>query len=221
MALAVDVGDPSAWRAARPALEGVTGLVCAAGVLGPTGPLADLEPADVLATLQVNAVGSLLAVQVCEASLRVADGGVVMFSGGGATGPFPRFDAYAMSKAAVVRLAENLSAGGLRVNAVAPGFLHTAMQDEVLAAGPGHVGAAYHERVRRAIDEDGFDDPARAAELVTFLLSDAARGITGRLLSAVWDPWRDEGFRQRLRTEPDLATLRRVDDQFFTTVPRP
>jgi len=51
-----------------------------------------------------------------------------------------------------------------------------------------------------------------------FLLSDASRGITGRLISAPWDPWREPDFRQRLERERDLATVRRIDDQFFTTV---
>jgi hypothetical protein len=62
------------------------------------------------------------------------------------------------------------------------------------------------------------DDPARAAELIAFLLSDAARGIAGKLISAPWDPWDEPGFQARLRDEPDLATLRRIDDQFYTTM---
>jgi 3-oxoacyl-[acyl-carrier protein] reductase len=54
-----------------------------------------------------------------------------------------------------------------------------------------------------------------AAELTAFLLSDRAAGITGKLISAIWDPWREDGFQDRLRRERDLATLRRIDDQFF------
>lgn len=217
----IDIADPAAWQAATPALETVGGLVCAAGTLGPVGALADLDAAAFARTLQVNVTGTLLAIQACEAPLRANDGGAVVFSGGGATGPFPRFDAYAASKAAVARLAENLAAGGLRVNAVAPGFIRTAMQDEVIAAGPEQVGQAYHDRVAAAAATDSFDDPAAAAELIAFLLSAAARGISGRLLSAIWDPWRDAAFQDRLRSEPDLATLRRIDDQFYTVVARP
>jgi hypothetical protein len=55
--------------------------------------------------------------------------------------------------------------------------------------------------------------------LVAFLLSRHAAGITGRLISAQWDPWREEQFRARLREDPDLAKLRRIDDQFFGRTP--
>lgn len=216
--LALDVADAAAWTGAD--LADVTGVVCAAGVIGPVGALEDLDADAFASTLRVNVVGAVLALQACAAGLRRPGGAAVLLSGGGATGPFARFDAYAASKAAVVRLAENLAAEGLRVNAVAPGFIVSAMQDDVLAAGPERVGAAYFERVRAAVAGEGkADDPARAAALVALLLSDAAEGVRGRLLSAPWDPWEDPAFLQRLRDERDLGTLRRIDDQFFTTVP--
>lgn len=211
--LAPDVCDDAAWGRAAAGLEDVTGVVCAAGVIGPIG---DIDAASFVHALKVNVAGTLLTVQACAPALRACDGAAVVLSGGGATGPFARFDAYAASKAAVVRLAENLAAGGLRINAVAPGFIVTDMQSEVLDAGPERVGQAYYDRVRAALDEGSGDDPERAAALVALLLSDEARGISGRLLSAPWDPWEDEAFRDRLRAEPDLGTLRRIDDQFFS-----
>jgi 3-oxoacyl-[acyl-carrier protein] reductase len=89
------------------------------------------------------------------------------------------------------------------------------MHDGTLAAGPESAGEDYYRRTQEQLAQGGF--PAtEAAELVCFLLSDDARGITGRLISAQWDPWREEEFRARLRSEPDLAKLRRIDDQFFT-----
>ncbi len=217
--LAIDVAELAAWDAAAPALRDVEGVVCAAGTLGPIGAVEDVDASAVLDALRVNVIGVFAAIRACAPGLRASDGAAVVFSGGGATGAFPRFDAYAASKAAVVRLTENLSADGLRVNAIAPGFIGTAMQDEVLAAGPERVGAAYHARVSAASRDGAFDDPAAAAELTALLLSPEGRGISGKLLSAIWDPWRDPGFRDRLRTERDLATLRRIDDQFFTTAP--
>ena len=59
-----------------------------------------------------------------------------------------------------------------------------------------------------------FPSPGAA---VAFLLSEDARGISGRLISAPWDPWREPEFQARLRSERDLATIRRIDEQFFTT----
>jgi 3-oxoacyl-[acyl-carrier protein] reductase len=214
-ALALDVSDAAAWDAAD--LADVTGLICAAGTIGPIGDVTEIDPGAFMDTLAVNVLGALLAVRAVAPQLRASDGAAVLLSGGGATGPFARFDAYATSKAATVRLAENLAASGLRVNAVAPGFLVTAMQADVLDAGVEAVGEAYFEKVRDAVANNQGDDPARAAELIAFLLSDAARGIAGKLISAPWDPWDDVQFQARLRAEPDLATLRRIDDQFFTT----
>jgi hypothetical protein len=92
----------------------------------------------------------------------------------------------------------------------------TGMQDDVLAAGPERVGQAYYDKVKQAVESGGGEDPQLAADLVAWLLSDDSRGIAGKLLAAKWDPWRDPAFQERLRNEPDLATLRRIDDQFFT-----
>jgi len=54
--------------------------------------------------------------------------------------------------------------------------------------------------------------------LVAFLLGPDAVGITGRLISAQWDPWRERAFGDRLRGDPDLGKLRRIDDQFYVRV---
>jgi NAD(P)-dependent dehydrogenase (short-subunit alcohol dehydrogenase family) len=217
--LVLDVGDESAWAAHAGELEAVTGLVTAAGVLGPIGTPGSYDPHAFADTLRINLVGTLLAVHHCLPALRAARGAVVTFSGGGATGPLVRYDAYAASKAGVVRLTENLARGlagdGVRVNAVAPGFVATRMHEETLAAGPERAGDAYFERTRRDYATGGVP-PERAAALVALLLSPHAEGLTGRLISAQWDPWEDADWRARLAGDPDLATLRRIDDVFFT-----
>lgn len=220
--LVLDVGDAAAWDAA--ALGDLAGVVCVAGTIGPIGPAPAVDPVAFMNTLRVNVLGTWLAARATRPALEASGGAFVAFSGGGATGPLVRFDAYAASKAAVVRVTENLAADGLRANAVAPGFVVTDLQDDVLAAGREHVGDAYFEKVEQAVAQGGGESPALAADLVAFLVSDASRGIAGKLLSARWDPWGDAAFQERLRTEPDLAALRRIDDQFFTTttpVPTP
>lgn len=221
-AIALDVTDEAAWDEARGRIapDGVLhGVVTAAAVLGPIGPVGSFEPAAFAATLKVNVLGTLLPVASLLQPLAAAKGAVVTFSGGGATGPFPRYDAYAASKAAVVRLSENLAAelapSGVRVNSVAPGFVVTEMHEETIAAGPKLAGDEYHERTRQAVELGAGDPPELAASLVGFLLSEEAAGITGKLVSARWDPWQDEAFRRRLRSEKDFATLRRIDGQLF------
>lgn len=202
--LAVDVTDEGAWAGVPP----VDGLVCAAGVLAPVGPLGSYEPAAFWRTVEINLLGTLLPIH----HLRPRT--VVAFAGGGSTGPRPRYDAYAASKTAVVRLIENLADDGMVANAISPGFVATEMHRATLAAGEAAPDAA---RTREMLAEGGV--PAtEPAELTALLLDDPP--FRGKLISAQWDPWRDPAWRRRLADEPDLATLRRIDDQFFTVAQR-
>jgi NAD(P)-dependent dehydrogenase (short-subunit alcohol dehydrogenase family) len=216
--ISMDVSDPRSWQDAAARIDaggGLHGLAAAAGILGPIGRFDELASADVIETIAVNLVGTMLALQFALPRLRATGGRAVTFSGGGGTSPMPRYDAYAASKAAVVRLTENLAAGGeIEINAVAPGFVATRMHDETLRAGAEAAGESYYERTQQQLREGGFP-AAEASELVAFLLGPDATGITGRLISAQWDPWRDPDFQGRLRDDPDLGKLRRIDDQFF------
>jgi NAD(P)-dependent dehydrogenase (short-subunit alcohol dehydrogenase family) len=221
----MDVRDADAWERSRDRLapDGfLHGIVTAAGIIDPVGPIGTWDVEVFRETVDVNLTGTLLAIMAGLAALRSAHGSIVTFSGGGATSPMPRFDAYAASKAAVVRLTENLAvelgAAGVRANSIAPGFVLTDMHEATLAAGPELAGDDYFERTRQATESRQGDSPQLAAELASFLISDRSVGITGKLLSARWDPWADPIFQKRLRSEPHLATLRRIDDQFFTAM---
>jgi 3-oxoacyl-[acyl-carrier protein] reductase len=189
--LQLDVTDPAGWEG----IDGVEGLVCAAGVLAPVGSLGSYSPADFWRTMETNVLGTLLPIHHLRPRCTVT------FSGGGGTSPWPRYDAYATSKAAVIRLTENLAADGLTINAVAPGVVMT----DIHAQDPDADLEGLSERAVPA---------SEAAELTALLLDDPP--FTGKLISAPWDPWRDPEWRARLVAEPDLATLRRIDDQFFT-----
>ena len=216
--IAMDVSDPSSWHEAAARIDAggkLHGLVTAAGILGPIGLLDTLTAADLIEAVAVNLIGTMLALQFALPRLRANGGRAVTFSGGGGTSPLPRYDAYAASKAAVVRLTENLAATGeIEVNAVAPGFVATRMHEGTLRAGPDAAGQDYYQWTRAQLAQGGFPAQA-AAELVCFLLSEQASGISGRLISAQWDPWREDEFRARLRANDSLGRLRRIDDQFF------
>ena len=223
----LDVADRAAWSSVRQEIapEGVLhGVVAAAGVIGPIGAPGTWDVEAFRATLDINVTGTLLAILVCLDALRDNNGSVVTFSGGGATSPLASYDAYAASKAAVVRLSENLArelaVDGVRVNSIAPGFVRTSMHEATLAAGPDAVGADYFDRTKQLLDSGGGDPPELAAALCTYLLSSESLGITGKLLSARWDPWQDAAFQEQLRQRVDLATLRRIDDQFFSVLER-
>jgi len=226
-ACALDVTDESAWARLSPRLQDLHGLVCVAAVLEPIGPIGSYAINDFRRTLDVNVTGTLLAIKSCLPSLLVNSGAVVTFSGGGATSPLRRFDAYAASKVAVVRLSENIAGElarqgqGVRVNCVAPGFVATEMHRTTLEAGPELVGETYYERTRVELEQGGVP-ASEAAELTCLLLErepDAA--FTGKLISAQWDDWRSPAFRARLAAESDLATLRRIDGVLFGAIGDP
>jgi NAD(P)-dependent dehydrogenase (short-subunit alcohol dehydrogenase family) len=214
---AFDVSDEGAWQAV--AVNDLGGLVCAAGVMSPIGAIGTYAPAEFARTLEINVVGTLLAVHHCLPALRAGNGSVVTFGGGGATAPLPRFDAYAASKAAVARLTENLAStiAPLTINCVAPGFVATRLHDATLEAGAEVAGPDFYEKTRATVRAGGFP-ASEAAELVAVLLSDVP--FSGKLISAQWDPWRDTGFHQRLADDADLATLRRIDGEMFGSMGR-
>jgi len=143
-------------------------------------------------------------------------GKIINMSGGGATGTRPNFSAYAVAKTAVVRLTENLAdeyrSFNIDVNAVSPGAVNTKMLDEVIAAND-KAGKELSEALKR--QSAGGTDPAITASLIAFLSSDSSNGITGKLISAPWDPWQTNEFQANLQIDKDLATLRRIDNKHF------
>jgi 3-oxoacyl-[acyl-carrier protein] reductase len=140
-------------------------------------------------------------------------GKLIQISGGGATNPLPRISAYAASKAAIVRYAETLALEvndkGIDVNCIAPGALNTRMLDEVLQVGPDKVGQAFYERAVKQ-KEDGGTSLTKGAELALFLASGASDGITGKLISAVWDNWEEWPQYLDQLAQSDVYTLRRI-----------
>jgi NAD(P)-dependent dehydrogenase (short-subunit alcohol dehydrogenase family) len=189
-------------------------LVNNAGVYGPMGPLEETEWAAWARAMEINIYGSVLP---CRAIMphfkRHRYGKIVQLSGGGATSPLPRLSAYAASKAAIVRFAESLALEvrefGIDVNTMAPGTLNTRMLDELLSAGPGAVGQDFYERMAKTKAQGGTPLDIGAA-LAVFLGAADSDGITGRLISAVWDAWEDLPARRAELAPTDVYTLRRV-----------
>lgn len=200
--------------AALAALPHLQILVNNAGIYGPMGTIETVDWQAWTRAMEINVYGSIL---TCRALLphfrRQRYGKIVQLSGGGATNPLPRVSAYAASKAAIVRFAESLALevkdAGIDVNSVAPGALNTRMMDELLAAGPQVVGEAFFARMKK-IAGDGGTPLETGAALCVFLASAASDGITGRLLSAVWDPWKDLPGRRDEMEKSDVYTLRRI-----------
>jgi 3-oxoacyl-[acyl-carrier protein] reductase len=190
-------------------------LVNNAGIYGPIGPLVDNDPEEWVRTIGINLFGAFFCMQaVLPFMVRQGGGKIINLSGGGASSPLPNFSAYAVSKVAIARLTENLAdevnGANIQVNAIAPGPVNTRLTDEVVAAG----AAAGEEMLARTLrqKETGGVPPERAAALAVFLASEESGGLTGRLISAVWDDWENFDGRIEQIMASDLYTLRRVTD---------
>jgi NAD(P)-dependent dehydrogenase (short-subunit alcohol dehydrogenase family) len=189
-------------------------IVNNAGVAGPIGPLEELDWVQWQRTIEINLMG---AVWLSRAALphfkRMRRGKIIQLSGGGATQPTPMLSAYAASKAAVVRFVETLAqetrAWHIDINAIAPGALDTRMLNEILAAGPSVLGQAYYDHLLQQ-KRSGGAPLSKGAELALFLGSTLSDGITGRLISAIWDPWDELPGRVDELSATDIYTLRRI-----------
>jgi 3-oxoacyl-[acyl-carrier protein] reductase len=192
----------------------VHALINNAAVQGPIGPLEENDWAEWTRAVQVNLLAPAALCRLVVPWMKETGGGaIVNLSGGGATGPRPNFSAYATAKAGLVRFSETLAAEtepqGIRVNCVAPGGLATDMQEEILSAGRGRAGQREYEGAQRNLKE-GAARLENAAALVAHLASPDSVPITGRLLSAVWDPWRQLCRRAGELVSSDVYTLRRI-----------
>ncbi len=188
-------------------------LVNNAGIYGPIGPAWENDPRHWQETVTVNLVGAFLLCQaVVPAMIRARRGKIINMSGGGAATPFPRFTAYAVSKAALVRFTETLAVEladhNIQVNAVAPGFVATRLHQQTLGAGE-KAGPEFLRKTKQQLAQGGVD-PAIPAALVAFLATEKADRITGKFISSVWDNWAD--FENHLDeiARTDLYTLRRI-----------
>jgi NAD(P)-dependent dehydrogenase (short-subunit alcohol dehydrogenase family) len=194
-------------------------LVNNAGILGPIGLLVENDVKLWIETVHVNLIGTFLCCRaVLPHMMKRRSGKIINLSGGGAAYPKPRFSAYACSKAAVVRLTETLAEEvkdyNIQVNAIAPGMVKTRMVEQIVESGD-KAGENALTDARRVL-EDGGAGFEPVTSLAVFLASDESDGLTGRLISAVWDDWRSlDKDRIMLVMERGYYTLRRIDGHFF------
>jgi len=199
-------------------LGGFDVLVNNAGLHGAVSPLDEADWDLWCAAIAVNLIGTAYC---CRRAVRHFKSRpkedhhakIINISGGGATFPQRGLSAYGASKAGLVRLTETLALEvkpfGIDVNAVAPGALLTRLSDELRAVGPERIGAAQHAKVEE-IYRNGGMSLARAAGLCVYLASFQSDEISGRLISAPWDPW---PFSETIAGElapSDIYTLRRI-----------
>lgn len=189
-------------------------LVANAGVYGTKGPIDEIDWDEWSRAIDINVKGTVLPCRMVLPHMKKQKyGKIIILSGGGATKPMPNLSAYATSKAAVVRFAETLAeevmSYNIDVNTIAPGALNTRLLDEILEAGPEKVGEAFYAQSLKQKETGGTSFDV-GAKLCVFLATKESDGITGRLLSALWDPWKKLPSMVDKLKKSDIYTLRRI-----------
>jgi len=188
-------------------------LVNCAGIQGPIGLVTDIDGEEWIQTININLCGTFLCIKaVLPTMMNNKRGKIINLSGGGAVSPRPRLSAYSASKAAVVRLTETLAEEvkgyNIDINAIAPGAVNTRLLDEVLAAGE----AAGEKELAKAIKQkkDGGVPLEKVAELALFLASSQSDALSGKLISLLWDNWREMPKHLDKIMSSDIYTMRRI-----------
>jgi Dehydrogenases with different specificities (related to short-chain alcohol dehydrogenases) len=183
----VDLADADAARAAAleavSTLNGCDVLVNVVGVARPR-PFTSLTDADFATTFDTNVRGTFICSQIAAQSM-VAErsGAIVNVSSVAASLPGPEYVFYSASKGAVTSMtramAVDLAPHGIRVNAVAPGPIATAMgAKEIFGRGQEHTARQLDRILLGRIGK-----PEDVASVIEFLASDGAGFVTGQVVT--------------------------------------
>ncbi len=189
-------------------------LVNNAGIQGPSGLLENIDYNEWINSFYTNLFGVVYMCKIFIPHFKSNKyGKIINLSGGGAANPRAYFTAYSTAKAAVVRftesIAEELKSYNIDANCISPGAMNTKLFEEVLSRGPDSIGKEYYEKALKQ-KESGGVDPSIAAKLCVFLASEESNGLTGKLISSIWDDWKDiPNHFDEIKTN-DIYTLRRI-----------
>jgi NAD(P)-dependent dehydrogenase (short-subunit alcohol dehydrogenase family) len=193
MVLPADVTSPAEMRKVATEVHSTWGaphlIVANAGRLQPIGPLWESDPDDWWRDVEVNLRGSYLSMRdFVPKMIEAGRGRVILFGGGGSTRVFPWVSAYAMSKAALLRLAETLDleleGTGVHAFSVSPGFVRTDMTERFADT---EEGRRFIPDLAAVLDRDGATPPEACAELICRIADGSLDGLHGRFLHAGLD----------------------------------
>ena len=177
---ALDVTDDAAIAHFMDGLGGLQTLVNCAGILA---RFKEYEVETFQKVIDVNLTGTFRLCNAAKPLLAANAGGgaIVNIASMNAYVALPWIPAYCASKGGVVMLTKSLAlawaAEGIRVNAVAPGYVETQINAE------GRKDSAHYERIRGRIPQGRWAQPQDIAGSVVFLASQAANYVTGTVLA--------------------------------------
>jgi NAD(P)-dependent dehydrogenase (short-subunit alcohol dehydrogenase family) len=191
-----DVTDEAAVADAQREIEGSLGpvdvLVNNAGVGGPTGETWEVDPGEWWRTVEVNLQGTFICARtVLPGMVERRRGRIINVVSNAGAHRWPYFTAYAVSKAAAIKLTENLAAEtrahGVSVLAAHPGLVRAGLTDAALGEDAPPAEGLLAERVRawfeRQLAEGRTVSAEEAAGFVVDLASGRADALSGRYIA--------------------------------------
>lgn len=182
------VADEGLWQDIAGSLTGLDHAVVNAGI-GAGGPLASLSLAEWRRVMDVNLDGAFLTLATSLRAMEGRGGSAVVVSSTTGLKPVPGIGPYGVSKAAVAHMARIAAAEnakhGIRVNAIAPGGVDTAIWEigEDFNASVARIGReATIRNMAKTTPLGRFATSKEMADSILYLLSDAACNITGHVM---------------------------------------
>ena len=201
----------------------VDAVIHCAAILGPIGTFDSVKSEEWITAVNANVLAAYLVARYALPYLQAAKRPrILMLSGGGAFDPMPNVSAYGVSKAAIVRLVETLAVElqphDIAVNAVAPGFAATEIHKATLAAGRERGGEHFDKTVSHMSKwDDSMEIPIAC---IRYMISEKSAGLTGKTISARYDPWDEPEFDQNIGqivASPLYSTQRTIPEQIANT----
>ena len=182
------VADEALWAELELQMAGLDHAVVNAGI-GAGGPLAQLSLAEWRRVMAVNLDGAFLTLAASLRAMGQTGGSAVVVASVTGLKPVPGIGPYGVSKAAVAHMAQIAAVehakAGIRVNAIAPGGVDTAIWEsgEDFQRSVAAIGReATIKAMARTTPMGRFATPDEMAATICYLLSDAAANITGHVM---------------------------------------
>jgi len=186
-------------------------LINNAAIQNPIGSIENIDIDDWKKNIELNLNVPIL---LCNAMIPLLKknsfSSIINISGGGATAPRTEFSAYAASKTALVRFTEiialELKKYNIHVNSIAPGVMPSKMMQDIIK------NEKANDREKKTA-LNSINQPFEINEILDlfkFLSSDVSAGVTGRLISAKWDNWKQWPSNLKELIDKELYTLRRI-----------